>query len=211
GRPPRGRRAAGPARRGHIGGPGRQSGARRRSRTADRPCRGIGGQVRVPWRVFSHDAARARRPGRRCNNDTGAIIDRTCICATTKQASAGICYATAGSLAPTWLLPAARPRPRTRARHPPATSTLGEVGVRMAEVNAVSAPSPSPSPTPAATEFSGAGLLCVVAMLNHVALTGGRITVSLTALQRSEERRVGKECRARRWREQENNRGRGAE
>ncbi|GAB1577847.1 MFS transporter [Bordetella petrii] len=53
----------------------------------------------------------------------------------------------------------------------------------MAEVNAVSAPSSSPSPAPAATEFSGAGLLCVVAMLNHVALTGGRITVSLTALQ----------------------------
>src|SRR5690606_41554241 len=33
------------------------------------------------------------------------------------------------------------------------------------------------------SEFSGAGLLCVVAMLNHVALTGGRSTVSLTALQ----------------------------
>ncbi|WP_415789501.1 MFS transporter [Bordetella tumulicola] len=42
--------------------------------------------------------------------------------------------------------------------------------------------SPSPSPSPHATEFSGAGLLCVVAMLNHFALTGGRITVSLTAL-----------------------------
>src|SRR3546814_10451201 len=53
----------------------------------------------------------------------------------------------------------------------------------MAEVNAVSASSPSPSPPASATEFSGAGLLCVVAMLNHVALTGGRITVSLTALQ----------------------------
>jgi len=53
----------------------------------------------------------------------------------------------------------------------------------MTAVNAVSAPSSSPSPAPTATEFSGAGLLCVVAMLNHVALTGGRITVSLTALQ----------------------------
>ena len=53
----------------------------------------------------------------------------------------------------------------------------------MAEVNAVSASSSSPSGSASATEFSGAGLLCVVAMLNHVALTGGRITVSLTALQ----------------------------
>ncbi|WP_415805689.1 MFS transporter [Bordetella muralis] len=41
----------------------------------------------------------------------------------------------------------------------------------------------SPSSSSHATEFSGAGLLCVVAMLNHIALTGGRITVSLTALQ----------------------------
>ncbi|WP_238909601.1 MFS transporter [Achromobacter ruhlandii] len=42
---------------------------------------------------------------------------------------------------------------------------------------------PSPSSNSAAPEFSGAALLCVLAMLNHVALTGGRITVSLTALQ----------------------------
>ncbi|MBO1112521.1 MFS transporter [Bordetella petrii] len=47
----------------------------------------------------------------------------------------------------------------------------------------MSAPPSSPSPPAPAAEFSGAGLLCVVAMLNHVALTGGRITVSLTALQ----------------------------
>jgi len=53
----------------------------------------------------------------------------------------------------------------------------------MIAVNAVSAASTPPSTPSSATEFTGAGLLCVVAMLNHVALTGGRITVSLTALQ----------------------------
>nr|WP_236844441.1 MFS transporter [Bordetella sp. 15P40C-2] len=55
----------------------------------------------------------------------------------------------------------------------------------MTEVNAVSVSTsaPSPSSTALATEFTGAGMLCLVAMLNHVALTGGRITVSLTALQ----------------------------
>ena len=42
---------------------------------------------------------------------------------------------------------------------------------------------PPPSSHSAAPEFSGAALLCLLAMLNHVALTGGRITVSLTALQ----------------------------
>lgn len=47
----------------------------------------------------------------------------------------------------------------------------------------MSNPPPSPSSNSAAPEFSGAALLCVLAMLNHVALTGGRITVSLTALQ----------------------------
>ncbi|MFP3711477.1 MFS transporter, partial [Paraburkholderia sp. SIMBA_009] len=46
----------------------------------------------------------------------------------------------------------------------------------------MSNPPPSPSSNSAAPEFSGAALLCVLAMLNHVALTGGRITVSLTAL-----------------------------
>ncbi|WP_026640903.1 MFS transporter [Bordetella petrii] len=47
----------------------------------------------------------------------------------------------------------------------------------------MSATSSSPSPPSSATEFPAAGMLCVVAMLNHIALTGGRITVSLTALQ----------------------------
>ncbi|WP_251864038.1 MFS transporter [Achromobacter sp. Marseille-Q4962] len=41
----------------------------------------------------------------------------------------------------------------------------------------------SPSSSSAAPEFSGAAMLCALAMMNHVALTGGRITVSLTALQ----------------------------
>jgi len=43
-------------------------------------------------------------------------------------------------------------------------------------------PAPSPSRTIHIPEFSGAAYLCVLSMLNHVALTGGRITVSLTAL-----------------------------
>ncbi|MFF7060432.1 MFS transporter [Achromobacter spanius] len=41
----------------------------------------------------------------------------------------------------------------------------------------------SPSSPSGSPEFSGAVLLCLLAMMNHVALTGGRITVSLTALQ----------------------------
>ena len=48
---------------------------------------------------------------------------------------------------------------------------------------AVSTSHRSPSSKPVSPEFSGAALLCLLAMMNHVALTGGRITVSLTALQ----------------------------
>lgn len=45
------------------------------------------------------------------------------------------------------------------------------------------APRPFPSRTPHGPEFSGTVALCLLSMLNHVALTGGRITVSLTALK----------------------------
>ncbi|AZW32434.1 MFS transporter [Bordetella bronchiseptica] len=42
---------------------------------------------------------------------------------------------------------------------------------------------PTPSRPTHGPELSGAGYLCLLAMLNHMALTGGRITVSLTALK----------------------------
>jgi len=53
-----------------------------------------------------------------------------------------------------------------------------------AEANTVPDVSPSPSSHRAlGPEFSAALPLCLLTMLNHVALTGGRITVSLTALK----------------------------
>lgn len=50
---------------------------------------------------------------------------------------------------------------------------------------AVSKPSQTPSHNYSNPVFRGAAWLCLLAMMNHVALTGGRIMVSLTALQLS--------------------------
>ncbi|WP_144636601.1 MFS transporter [Bordetella genomosp. 13] len=44
-------------------------------------------------------------------------------------------------------------------------------------------PRPPPSRSSHGPEFSGTACLCLLTTLNHVALTGGRITVSLTALK----------------------------
>src|SRR5690606_39524649 len=109
--------------------------------------------------------------------------DPTSICSGNRTPSTPICPPIAASAPSSLPVPQTRPQPPATAAGRRHRSTLPEDAARMTAVNAVSASHSSPSPSADAPEFSGAGLLCVVAMLNHVALTGGRITVSLTALQ----------------------------
>ena len=42
---------------------------------------------------------------------------------------------------------------------------------------------PQPSPLPPPSAFAGAGVLCLLIMLVHIAISGGRVAVTLTALQ----------------------------
>src|SRR5690606_41527462 len=77
---------------------------------------------------------------------------------------------------------ATRPRPGYRRAARAGGSTLLQVRHRMAVVNAVSPTSSSPSPPSSATDFPAAGMQCVVALLNPIALTGAQTADSHTAL-----------------------------
>ena len=54
---------------------------------------------------------------------------------------------------------------------------------RQFSSNIVSTPSPNPSTANKPTSFAGPVVLCLLVMLSHIAISGGRVAVSLTALQ----------------------------
>ena len=49
--------------------------------------------------------------------------------------------------------------------------------------NTVSMSPPQPSPQPLPSAFASAGVLCLLIMLVHIAISGGRVAVTLTALE----------------------------
>jgi len=54
---------------------------------------------------------------------------------------------------------------------------------RQFSSNIVSTPSPNPSTANKSASFAGPVVLCLLVMLSHIAISGGRVAVSLTALQ----------------------------
>ena len=55
--------------------------------------------------------------------------------------------------------------------------------IRQFSSNIVSTPSPNPSTANKPASFAGPVVLCLLVMLSHIAISGGRVAVSLTALQ----------------------------
>src|SRR5690606_17212703 len=75
--------------------------------------------------------------------------------------------------------PRSKPPGATPATGPARLDKRGGSG-QNSVFRAVSTVSATPSEPSRTLEYSGAVLLCVLCMLNHVVLTGGRIVVSLT-------------------------------